>query len=160
MGEFELQCPQIFDPLTRIDAAVQAISEKMQVIPDIDIGEFEGWKYKRIGKTVVYNRDVTLTGSAQAIELPFSKGIQLNRIEQYAYRPGGSISARTYNTRMHSHINPDAYADLDTQPAVTHTARSVYFCEKYPTASKLVINFSSTTADDKVSIQVQVDELE
>ena len=159
MNEFKLNCPEIFDPLARIDAALQIIKDQLAGSPDIDIGEFEGWEYKRIGKTVVYNRDVTLTGSAQTIELPFSKGIQLNRIEQFAYRPGGSISARTYNTRMHSHINPDAYADLDTQSAVTNTARVVYFCDKYPTASKLVISFSSTTADDKVSIQVQVDEM-
>jgi len=159
MMEFELNCPEIFDPLARIDAAVQIIKDQLPGSPGTELGEFEGWQYKRIGKIVAYTRDITLTGSAQAVNLPFSKGIELMRIDQYPYKTGGSPSARSYNTRMHAMINPDAYADLDTQTLIT-AVRSVYFCDKYPTANTLTINFTASTADDNVQIQILVEELE
>ena len=122
-----------------------------------EIGEFEGWTYRKIDGITVYNRVVVLTGSTKAVKLPFSKGIKLNRIEQWF----DSTNARSFNTRLYSGIRTDAYVGLDTQSGHISTSRLVQFGDefKYPSATKLEINYSSYTADDEVAIQVQVEDL-
>ena len=139
---------QIVDSLKRLAAHFSPIKE---------IGEFSGWTYEKNGKTAVYNRVLTLTGSTIEVELPFSEAVQLNRVEQYF----NTSNARTFNVRMYSNLDPSAYADLDTQSGNTGTSRVVQFGAeyKYPSATKLVIDYSSYTADDKAIIQIQVDEL-
>ena len=151
-GVIQISCDskfdQIVDSLKRLAAHFS---------PNKEIGEYNGWTYEKHGKSIVYNRVVTLAGSTIEVELPFSNAIKLNRVEQYF----NTTNARTFNVRMYSNIDPSAYADLDTQSGNIGTSRVVQFGAeyKYPSATKLVIDYSSYTADDKAIIQLQVDEL-
>jgi hypothetical protein len=153
VNEFELNCPEIFDPLARIDEAMQRLSP----VPVVSDHEYYEWQVRKVGREVNYLREVTFSDSSISVEIPFSKPIRLKRIEQWF----NSTNSRTSNIRMHSHSNPDGYNELDNKTNVTDTTNFVDLGVGfvYLTATKIVFNFSDFTSDDKVNIEVQLEEL-
>ncbi len=124
--------------------------------PDTVIGEYAGWKFEKRGKSVFYNREVTLAGATMNIELPISTAIQLNRIEQYF----NSANARSFNVRVYSMVNPAAYVTLDAQTAHTTDSRVNQLGSEFKyRPHKITLEYSAYTVGDKVSIEIQVDEL-
>lgn len=139
-------------------AILEVLKEILSVLngPAPVIGEYAGWKFEKRGKSVFYNKEITLAGATMNAELPFSGAIQLNRVEQYF----NSANARTFNVRVYSKVNPAAYATLDSQSAHTTDSRILQLGSEYKyRPHRLAIEYSSYTVGDKISIEVQVDEL-
>lgn len=116
-----------------------------------------GWTKVKKGKAVFYSKDVTLTGSTQT-EVVFleRKPIRFNRVGLFF----NSANARTFNIRAYNVATATYYNTLDTQTANTATSRILEFGAEYKYhPHKIEFNFSSYTASDIVSIEVQVDEL-
>jgi hypothetical protein len=151
MTVFDIKCEQL-DTIARV---AEKIEQKLE--PEIVVGDYYSWEMKQVGKQKTFNRIVTFAGSTMSVELPFSGPINLKKIEMWY----DSSNAKTHNVRMHSNINPDAYAELDTVSATTAVSHIIDMGEGYLylTANKLVFNFSSYTAADKVNIQVQLEDL-
>jgi hypothetical protein len=152
MPEFELDCPEIFNPLARIDTAVQTILEKIQAVKNIEQTEYYEWEKYKAGKDENYTRIITLTGSTLSIELPFSNPVNLKQILMWF----DSTNARTYNIRLYGFPNPTAYFELKNESGSIATTAFVDLGDGYKllTPQKLEFNFSDYTADDKLNVLV------
>ncbi len=124
---------------------------------DYETGTFNNWTFHRIGNVVTYVRRLTLLTTPNAFELPFLRGVQLNKIEQYF----NSANARTFNVRMFGGNTQDAYSELDSQTANTGRSRVLQLGQeyKYPNANKVQFNYSAFTDSDQVEVMVTVEEL-
>ena len=149
-GEIRISCDD------KLDRIVDAL-ERMSPVPVLIDKEYYGWQLKQINGKKTFNRVVTFAGSTMSIELPISGSISLKRIEAWY----NSANVKTHNVRMHSHINPDAYAELDAVSATTAVSHIIDMGEGYVylAPTKLVFNFSAFTVGDKVNIQVQMESL-
>lgn len=156
-GEIRISCDAELQRLINATEQTRDAMERLSPVPILIDMEYYGWQLKQINGKKTFSRIVTLVGSTMSIELPISRPISLERTELWF----NSGNARTHNIRMHSQINPSAYTELDAGSATTASSRFVDFGEGYVylTPTKLVFNFSSYTADDKVNLQVQLTEL-
>jgi len=149
-GEIRISCDD------KLDRIVDAL-DRLSPVPVLIDKEYYGWQLKQINGKKTFNQVVTFAGSTMSIELPISGSISLKRIEQWY----SSSDVKTFNVRMHSQINPDAYAELDSVSANADISHIIDMGEGYVylTPTKLVFNFSSYTIGDKVNLQVQLEEL-
>ena len=119
----------------------------------------DGWALTQVGPAYEYQKQVTLTGAAQNIDLTISFAVQLNRVEFFS----DDETAKSFSLRVFSgNVTPTSYAELltvtlDTNIPILQQVGNEY---KYlQTPIKIRVAVSASTANKILTVKVACDKL-
>lgn len=149
-------CLQELEWLKSMDASL-----KLLVTPESKTyySVVDGWNVAQVGNAYEYQKQVTLTGAVQNIDLTIPFAIQLNRVEFFS----DDTTAKSLSLRVFSgNITPASYAELvtvtnDTNISILQQVGSEY---KYlQTPIKIRVAVSASTAGKILTVKVACDKL-
>lgn len=119
-------------------------------------GMYGNWNYVKIGKEVTYYQKVTLTGSAQNIDLDISIPVQLNRISTFA----NDTTSKSYTIQAFAG-QYDNYETIGSATAsITQSVVDQFGIEYvYPSITKIRIAVSASTNGKTLVVSITVREL-
>lgn len=149
-------CLQELEWLKSMDASL-----KLLVTPESKTyySIVDEWSVVQVGNAYEYQKQVTLTGAAQNIDLTIPFAIQLNRVEFFS----DDETAKSFSLRVFSgSVPPTSYAELVTLTADTNIPILVQIGDVYKylqSPIKIRVAVSASTAGKILTIKVACDKL-
>ncbi len=123
------------------------------------IATIQGWTYKKEGKSIVYEQQITYSGTTTTINLDFLTAAAVKRIDQI-WNDG---TAKDLSVRLYSDAANIYYSELKKVLADTNTSIILSPSSdqelKFPSGGRLQFYYANYTAGKICKIVTAVDEI-